>query len=338
MVKIVHMADTHLGYRTKRGTINRWAQLNYSRPYEQEIYDTFLKVMENVSKIDNLNFFIHCGDIFHIPQKNNPFPPPEPARRVLKQGFDLFFNNTKNEVPLIYIEGNHGVFQGYDYTPFESHFNFNEYPNLHYFKERDLLDALKSNSSLMLEFNQQKVRFYLFPFFDFDSFEVYSSAYDSWIENQCPKKNDGFINIAVAHGSKIDKTLHKKILSDEFDYDYVALGHEHILKKETKNSFYAGSLLPLNFKEINQNQGYLIINIDEKTRKLDVEKIFTHKLLNRPFEKIQINVIPNDSSIDLNNKIQDVLKNFTSKKGFNAKTSARLKLEFIGEITYVLHI
>ena len=58
MVRIVQMADTHLGYRARRGTINKWAIENYSRPYEQEIYDTFLKVMEDVSRIKNLDFLV----------------------------------------------------------------------------------------------------------------------------------------------------------------------------------------------------------------------------------------------------------------------------------------
>ena len=59
MVKIVHMSDSHLGYRARRGTINKWAIENYSKPFEQEIYDSFLKVMNDVSKIKDLDFLIH---------------------------------------------------------------------------------------------------------------------------------------------------------------------------------------------------------------------------------------------------------------------------------------
>ena len=83
MVKIVHMADTHLGYREGRGSINKWAIENYSRPYEQDIYDGFLKVMEDISKIKDLDFLVHSGDIFHLPFLKNSYPPQEPARRVL---------------------------------------------------------------------------------------------------------------------------------------------------------------------------------------------------------------------------------------------------------------
>ena len=98
MVKFVHMADTHLGYREGKGTINKWAVINYSKPYEQNIYDIFKKVMNDISKIKDLDFLVHCGDMFHIPYLNNPHPPPEPARRVLKNVLDIFFKSTENHV------------------------------------------------------------------------------------------------------------------------------------------------------------------------------------------------------------------------------------------------
>ncbi len=334
MVKIVHMADTHLGYRAGQGTINKWAIPNHSKPYEQNIYDTFLDIIKTISKLENIDFLVHCGDIFHVPHRNNPYPPPEPARRVLKKALDLFFKNTKHQIPFIYIEGNHGTFRGYEYTPFESHFKPEDYSNLYYFKERDLLDAIKSNKPLKLEFNKKKVRFYLFPYFEFKSFEVYESAYDNWIENQRPPDDDGFINIAIAHGSKIDGTLHKKVASDDFGYDYIALGHEHILKEEARNRYYAGSLLPMNFKEVNQPQGYLLINIDNKTKKLEIEKVFTDKLLKRPFEIVEVNISPQDSVAELNDRINELLNVYISNDGFDPGTSARLKLNFIGEITF----
>jgi len=69
MVKIVQISDSHLGYRTRRGVINKWAIQNYSKPYEQEIYDLFLKVMTDISLIKNLDFVVHCGDMFHHPSK-----------------------------------------------------------------------------------------------------------------------------------------------------------------------------------------------------------------------------------------------------------------------------
>ena len=338
MVRIIHMADTHLGYRARRGTINKWAIENYSRPYEQELYRTFLKVINDISKVDKLDFLIHCGDIFHQPNIYSSYPPPEPARRILKQGLELFFINTKNQVPLIYIEGNHGIYRGYDYTPFESHFNKDQYPNLYYFKERDLIEAIKSNCSLSLKFPNKKVRFYLFPYFEFKSHESYREAYNNWIVNQCPPKNDTFINIAIAHGSLTMKynegeTVHKKVMQDDFQYDYIALGHEHGYRKVTKNRYYSGSLLPLNFKERYENQGYLIVDINNNTKELSIKPVFTDKELKRVFEVVKIEVSPQDSSEDLINKIKKKVNKYTLNTEFNHITAARLKFLFEGEIT-----
>jgi DNA repair exonuclease SbcCD nuclease subunit len=332
MVKIIHMADTHLGYRPRRGTINKWAIENYSRPFEQELYDTFLNVITEISNIKDIDFLVHCGDIFHLPSKYSSYPPTEPARRALIQGLKIFFENTNNQVPFIYIEGNHGVFRGYEYTPFESHINKDQYPNLYYFKERDLIEAIKSNNSLSIEFPDKKVRFYLFPYFEFKSFEVYESAYDNWIQNQQPKDND-FLNIAIAHGSTADETLHNKVNSNDFDYDYVALGHEHGFKRVSKNHYYSGSLLPMNFKEKLENQSYLIVDINEKTRELSIETKFTDSLLNRPFELISHDTNPKESPLDLEIGVQNELDKYSIKGGFNSETSARLKFNFYGEMT-----
>ena len=336
MVKIIHMADTHLGYRVRRGAAHKWAIENYSKPFEQEIYDTFLKVMTDVSLMKDIDFVVHCGDMFHQPSIFSSYPPPEPARMALIQGLQKFFANTNNQVPLIYIEGNHGVFRGYEYTPFESHINKENYPNLYYFKEKDLLDAINSKNPLSLEFPDKMVRFHLFPFFEYNSFEGYKNAYDNWITLQKPKKDDDYINIAVAHGASggdIPETLHNKISSDDYGYNYVALGHEHGFRKVMRNHYYSGSLLPMNFKERYESQGYLIVNINGITKELTVERSSTDILLKRPFEIVEIEVPPKQSSADLENNIYNKLKNRIIGEEFEPKTSARLKFTFKGEMT-----
>ncbi|MFO8018137.1 MAG: metallophosphoesterase [Promethearchaeia archaeon] len=333
MVKIIHMADTHLGYRARRGAINQWSIENYSRPYEQEIYDTFLDVMTEISKMDDLDFVIHCGDMFHQPSERNPFPPNEPARRVLKKGLDIFFKNTENKVPFIYIEGNHGIFKGYDYTPFESHISQKKYPELYYFKEGDLKNAINEQKPLQVEFPRKQSRFYLFPYFEFNNFEVYKNAYDKWVYNQQPSNNDDFINIAVAHGSPLDHSLHEKVLSDDFNYDYIALGHEHGLKAQTKNRYFSGSLLPLNFKEIYKSHGYIIVDVNSGEEDLEIKKIKTDKLLKRSFEEREVRISPQESTIELKEKIQQILDDYKSEEGFNANTAGRVKIKFEGEMS-----
>ncbi len=333
MVKIVHLADTHLGYRARKGAQDKWAIQNYSRPYEQEIYDTFLAVIEKVSNLNDLDFLVHCGDIFHLPYKDNPYPPPEPARKILKKALEVFFKNTHNKIPFIYIEGNHGIYKNYNYTPFETHYTSEEYPHLYYFKEEDLRNAIRTNTSLKLQFDDLNTDFYLFPYFEFADFPQYKSAYNQWIMKQKPSDTDR-INIAIAHGSTIDDTLHPKIAKNEFNYDYVALGHEHALNKVSATNYYAGSCLPLNFKEIHENQGYIIAEINENSKKLEVERIFTSDNIKRPFKMIEIETTPEDSTDELQQKIHTIIVSELKDSKFDPSTAARLKLSFIGEITF----
>jgi DNA repair exonuclease SbcCD nuclease subunit len=196
------------------------------------------------------------------------------------------------------------------------------------------MEAIKLNKPLKIEFLKKKTRFFLFPYFEIKSFEVYTSAYNKWVELQKPNKNDDYINIAIAHGSILDDTLHKKVNSDDFGYDYVALGHEHGLKQVSRNHFYSGSLLPLNFKEIFENQGYLIVEIEQNTKKLNIEKVFSNKQMKRPFEIVSIDVSPKQSKSDLETIIYSEINKYISDKGFNPRTSARLKFNFRGEITF----
>ena len=209
--------------------------------------------------------------------------------------------------------------------------------NLYYFKEKNLLDSINSKNPLSLDFPNKKTRFYLFPFFEYNSFEGYKNAYDNWITLQKPIKEDDYINIAVAHGSfggDMPETLHDKISSDDYGYNYVALGHEHGIRKVTKNHYYSGSLLPMNFKERYESQGYLIVNINGITKELTVERSSTDVLLKRPFEIVEIEVPPKQSSTDLENEIYDKLKNRIIGEEFDSKTSARLKFTFKGEMTF----
>jgi DNA repair exonuclease SbcCD nuclease subunit len=151
---------------------------------------------------------------------------------------------------------------------------------------------------------------------------------------QKPDKKVGYIDIAVAHGSEADDTLHKSIKFDDYQYDYIALGHEHGLIPKSNNRYYAGCLLPMNFKELFEKQGYLIVDIDEKTRGLNIKEISTTQLISRPFEMVDIEVTPKDSSEELRGAITRELNKYTDSEGFNPKTSARLKFNFVGEMTF----
>jgi DNA repair exonuclease SbcCD nuclease subunit len=333
MVKIAHLADSHLGYRAGKGVNDQWNIKNHTRPYEQSIYNTFLKVIEDISNIDGLDFVVHGGDMFHTPHENNPFPPYEPARKTLRKGLDLFFDNTNNQVPFIYVEGNHGVYKTYDYTPFETELDREKYPNFYYFKTRDLIEMIRSNKPFYLEFAEKKTRIYLFPYFEFKAIKSYESSYGNWISNQQANTADGYLNIALAHGSSSDQTLHSQVLGD-LHYDYIALGHEHGTKKVNERCYFPGTIIPLNFKEIYENHGYLIVDINPQTKKLTVDTIDTETLSKRDFKVIDIAISPSESSSAILSLVQKELKYYQNPNGFDPKTAARISFNFTGEMTY----
>ncbi len=337
MVKFVHLSDTHLGYRIGKGAINQWARENYSRPYEQEIYDTFLSVIKEITQIDGIDFVIHAGDMFHTPHQNNPYPPSDPARRTLIKGLELFFEQTNSSIPFIYIEGNHGIFRGYDYTPFETHVNKQLFPQLYYFTAKDMLDAIKTNQPLQLNlnFDGKKVEFYLFPYFEYSIHRDYENAYKKWLNIQQPKESRDSIAIAVVHGSKLDNTLHPQIINNA-NYDYIALGHEHAQRKENSRSYFSGALLPLNFKEIYHSQGYLVVDITASRQTPLVKSVDLTSRLQRNFEIIPIKVSPQSTKSGIQTLIESELKPYSSSNGFNPKTAARIKFDFQGELNYEL--
>ncbi|MFX1480098.1 MAG: exonuclease SbcCD subunit D [Promethearchaeota archaeon] len=333
MIKIAHLADSHLGYRAGKGVNDQWKIKYHTRPYEQSIYDAFLKIMEDISNIEGLDFVVHAGDMFHTPHENNPYPPYEPARKTLRKGLELFFANTQSKVPFIYIEGNHGIYKTYDYTPLETVLDKEAYPNFFYLKNRDLIEAIRGNKPLTLEFGEKKVKFYLFPYFEFKSFKSYADAYNNWLPNQQADTAGGYINIALVHGSISDQTLHPQILGD-LNYDYIALGHEHGLKKVNEKCYFPGTLLPLNFKEIYEKHGYLVVDIDPNTKRLTIETINTESLLERDFMTIDIPISPSVSSTVISSSIEKELNQYRTTEGFNPNTAARLSFHFTGEITY----
>jgi NhaP-type Na+/H+ and K+/H+ antiporter len=89
----------------------------------------------------------------------------------------------------------------------------------------------------------------------------------------------------------------------------------------------------MNFKEKLENQSYLIVDINEKTRELTVETKFTDSLLTRSFELISHDTNPKESPSDLEIWVQHELDKYSIKGGFNSETSARLKFNFYGEMT-----
>ena len=323
MTKVLHIADTHLGYRLRTDFRKDWFKFGEIRWYENDFYERWMKFINFcIKNKDNIDFVVHSGDFFHLPFGGSPYPPPEPAREYAVKGLNLFFNQTDSKIPFILIDGNHGVYQGYRYSLLDSITpNFSE---LYYFSIWYLKKAINDNKPLVCEFSEKQIRFYLFPYFEYTHTEDLKIAYNNWIESQKPK--DDMISIAVVHGSKIDDTLHVKI--SEFNYDYVALGHEHNQNNLTNKIWYAGSFVPLHFNEVDFEHGFLEVDLEKG--KSPIVKEHTFKSL-RDFKQFKIKIGPTSTTQSIINSIKDIIEPFKVSK-WDGKTASRLKIDFIGNI------
>ncbi|MGQ4873598.1 MAG: metallophosphoesterase family protein [Promethearchaeia archaeon] len=323
MIKIIHVADTHLGFRLRSDFRKEWYKFGEIRWYENEFYEKWNEFLDFcIDKQDSIDFIVHAGDLFHNPFPGNPYPPPEPARRVVVEGLKRFFKDTENKIPFILIDGNHGVFQGYRYTLMDSITAI--FPNVYYFSVWDLRKAISEKKPLICEFSDKNTRFYLFPYFDFMTLKDYEILYNEWIEQQRPKGDA--IEIAVAHCSTLDQTQHVKL--GTFNYSYVALGHEHNQRKLTNRMFFSGSFVPMHFNEVDFTNGFLEVSIEKGKEPIIKEHIFENE---RDFKIIEIEVNPSSTSSSVLNDLIRELEPYKTGT-WNGKTAARLKINFIGNV------
>jgi len=323
MVKIIHVSDTHLGFRLKYHYKKDWFNEGKIRWYENDFYerwDDFINFC--IDNKNNIDFIVHSGDIFHNPFGDNVYPPPEPAREVLVKSLKIFFEKTENKIPFILIDGNHGIYLGYRYSVMDS--VITSFPNLHYYSIWDLKYAISNNHPLICEFKEKNIRFYLFPYFNYKLTKDVEIAYGNWIENQRTKED--MIEVAIVHASDIDNTFHEKINS--FNYSYIALGHEHNQRKVSKNAYYPGSFVPLGFDEINITHGFLEVTIERNKDSIIKPHIFKPT---RDFKDNEFEITPSVTTQSVLTFLKDSIKEYKIDK-WDGKSAARLRFIFKGTI------
>ncbi|MHA1238862.1 MAG: metallophosphoesterase family protein [Candidatus Odinarchaeia archaeon] len=318
MVTFAHLGDTHLGFRLKHNFKDCWKEHNKVRWVENDFYEAWNFILNEISnRRDEIDFIVHTGDLYDLPQSMNPHPPPESARCFLTKSLKQFF--AENKIPIIIIDGNHGVYQTYEYSLLDT--LKQAFSLVKGVTVWDLRKSLREMKPLTLDFKD--VRFYLYPYFEYATLRAYSEIYRKWVvECQAPKRDK--TEVAVVHGADFDDTLHPRIL--EHEYDYVALGHDHGMKKINKNAWYSGSTERWSFKERNQRKGFLIVSC-EKDEKPDVKVI--NIPIKRPMEELDIEITPNSTAQSVLITLERLLMKYKTDK-WRGETAARVKLRFKG--------
>jgi DNA repair exonuclease SbcCD nuclease subunit len=320
--RIAHISDTHLGSRPNTGVRhNIWAKEMKTQLLENDFYERFAELFEKIEALDPpVDVVIHSGDLYNSPWEYNPSQPPLHAQITAMRVLQNFINKTG--IPVVIIEGNHGLFKFYEVSLLES--LRLAVPGLRVATQQDLKKAIRDGTPL--EFSFENLDVFCFPFID--SAVLRSSnmidTYDDWITTY-QKRERLRPTAAVTHGMKLDNTLYSAIFS--MGYDYIALGHDHRQLKHTANAWYSGSPERWRFDETSYKKGFLIIDIEagENPTITPFHLEFKRPVLN---EKI---LISQDDTVE---SIVEKVEDWFSKNGliasWDSPTAARVRLIFEG--------
>jgi DNA repair exonuclease SbcCD nuclease subunit len=237
-MKILHVADTHLGYSAYRKATEEGINQR-----EMDVYNAFEQFVDYAVNIKP-DLIIHAGDLFDNVRPNN---------RAISFAVDQLNRLSKKEIPIIIIAGNH------------------EHPKLretgHIFKVFDHIENIHpiynaKYEKLELKIKNEKIIVHAIP--QCNSKKEYEA------ELKKLKPVDAEYNIFTSHGSV---TGVKNFYMNEFnelilpartlskDFDYIALGHFHKYTKLSENAFYSGSTEGLSFTDAGEKKGFIELQL-----------------------------------------------------------------------------
>lgn len=285
-MKILHLADTHLGFSAYRKSTDEGINQR-----EIDAYNAFEQFIDYAIK-SKPDIIIHAGDLFDAVRPNN---------RAITFAIKQVIRLSKEKIPFIVIAGNH------------------EHPKLketgHIFSIFDHIEHVYPVYNAKYEkhsfkINKKKITFHAIPQ------ATSKKEFNEEFKKIKPDKQADY-NILIAHGSS---TGIKIFSMNEFNelfipadiisknFDYVALGHYHKYTKLTENTFYSGSTENFTFTDAGDKKGFIQIELNKNIMKHEFIE-----LKNRPM----IDAKPiNCSNLKLNeimNKIKQTVKEINPK-------------------------
>ncbi|MFO7968068.1 MAG: DNA repair exonuclease [Archaeoglobaceae archaeon] len=262
MVKFVHMADVHLGYR-QYGCEERLVD------FAQAFMDAVNYGIKN-----DVDFIIIAGDLFHKRSEMDPITLTQ-ATKVLEKA-------KQADIPVVAVEGNH------DSTYFRDSFSW-----MDYLAKNELLINLKPSfdDGLVLEEWNGESGAYV----DLDGARIYGMKYYGSLtskileEYQKKIKKNGF-TIFTAHAGiegymNIYGCIPSSILHQfKKSVDYVALGHIHQSIVEDDFIFNPGSLETCDLTESSFNRGIFYVEWNDKLQYQLVDGFAKRKFVSLDYE------------------------------------------------------
>ena len=243
-MKVLHIADTHLGYSTYRKVSNDGINQR-----EKDTYDAFKQFIDYALK-SKPDLILHAGDLFDSVR---------PTNRAITFALQQILRLSKQHIPFIVIAGNH------------------EHPKLretgHIFSIFDHIEHVypvykAKYEPISLAIHNEKITVHAIP-----QCPTKNEFEDSLKKLKVEPSAD--YNIFITHGCV--KGI-KEFSMNEFneliiptaslksDFDYISLGHYHKYTKISKNAFYSGSPERFTFADAGEQKGFIELELDEKIK------------------------------------------------------------------------
>lgn len=268
-MKIIHMADSHLGF-SAFNKVDQWGR----NLVEERVYEGFEQAIDKIIDIHpHPDAVIHAGDVFHHVR------PRIRSLYVFKQGLEKL---AKEGIPIIIISGNHDAPKTSSTTsPFAL------------FEGIKCIHIVHNNEYQHIEIGDHV--FHCIPFC------LNKEAYLEEFSKIKPTGSD----VLVMHGlieslrNKRLQTVGEHELSDSFlksYFSYIALGHYHNQTPVARNAWYSGSIDYFNFGEASDRKG--ILQVDLESNKVEQIELKPKYMVDHP--SIDCNGL---SSIDIAEKL-----------------------------------
>ncbi len=236
LMKILHVADSHIGY----SAYHKVAE-NGLNQREVDVYNAFEQFIDYALKIKP-DLIIHSGDLFDSVR---------PTNRALSFALNQLLKLSDAGIPFIVISGNH------------------ETPKLRetgsvfrIFEHLDYIYPVYKGKIEEIEIGNAIVHAIPHCFSNEDLKKNISKV----------KIKQGYINILVLHAGIIGikefnytrGDFNEQIIPSGYllpDFDYIALGHFHKATKVTENAYYAGSIEYFSFKEAGDKKGFYEVDL-----------------------------------------------------------------------------
>jgi DNA repair protein SbcD/Mre11 len=255
-MKIVHLADTHLGHSAYR-------KISESG-FNQREEDVILSFLDAVDKIIALKpeLVLHSGDLFDTVR---------PTNRIVRIGIEQMLRIYNAGIPLVLISGNHE-------TP----------KQLYKGSVYSIFDALPIDKKKFNIVYKDKLEVIEFPGITIHAVPQCTTDAIFREELKKIKKNPDTKNVLMlhagvtgmkefAHGESNELLVEYDWL-ERSDFDYVALGHYHVFSKVGHNSWFSGSSERMSFNEVGQAKGFLLVDLSKEV-KVELKTVRTREMI-----------------------------------------------------------